>query len=285
MTSTLFQVHDRVVDDRIRAGSSGRGRREALACYGLALALALLVAVFGPRSADAVQLLTMLTPAVAVVAMIALATRSGHRRTAWIDLGLTRAGWRGWPWAVGLPVVVVGASYAGGSAILDVRWHVAGDALPNLVLVTVIVSVLAIVEEVCWRGYLLTRLSTPDGVRGALLVGLLHGVWHLPLILLTTAYNPVGSRWVVVPLFLAVLSGAGVVYGWLRTRFASLWPVVLAHGTFNALLGTADESTTPSSETTFAYLSSETGLLTVVATAAVAVVLVTWSGWSRVAPQ
>jgi membrane protease YdiL (CAAX protease family) len=40
-----------------------------------------------------------------------------------------------------------------------------------------------------------------------------------------------------VPLFLAVLTAAGVLYGYLRDASGSLWPVVIAHGTFNAVLG------------------------------------------------
>ena len=55
--------------------------------------------------------------------------------------------------------------------------------------------------------------------------------------LLTTAYNPAGNRLITVPLFLAVLTGAGVLYGYLRDMSGSLWPVIIAHGTFNAVLG------------------------------------------------
>ena len=53
------------------------------------------------------------------------------------------------------------------------------------------------------------------------LVGFLHGVWHLPLMLLTTAYNPVGDRFIVVPLFLAVLTAAGILYGYPRDAFGA----------------------------------------------------------------
>jgi membrane protease YdiL (CAAX protease family) len=70
-----------------------------------------------------------------------------------------------------------------------------------------------------------------------LLVGFLHGVWHLPLMLMTTAYNPAGNRLITVPIFLAVLTGAGVIYAYLRWTSGSIWPVIIAHGTFNAVLG------------------------------------------------
>jgi membrane protease YdiL (CAAX protease family) len=34
-----------------------------------------------------------------------------------------------------------------------------------------------------------------------------------------------------------VLTAAGVLYGYLRDASGSLWPVVIAYGTFNAVLG------------------------------------------------
>ncbi len=47
----------------------------------------------------------------------------------------------------------------------------------------------ALGEEIGWRGYLLPKLSGLGPVRAALLAGLLHGLWHLPIILLTPFYR------------------------------------------------------------------------------------------------
>ena len=44
-----------------------------------------------------------------------------------------------------------------------------------------------------------------------LAVGFLHGVWHLPLILLTPFYHAGGTWWATVPLFLAALTLSGPV--------------------------------------------------------------------------
>ena len=95
------------------------------------------------------------------------------------------------------------------------------------------------------------------------LVGFLHGVWHLPLMLLTTAYNPAGNRLIVVPLFLAVLTVAGL-YGYLRNASGSLWPVVIAHGTFNAVLGTLAGAAVIDNADTAAYVTGETGVFTLI---------------------
>jgi membrane protease YdiL (CAAX protease family) len=106
-----------------------------------------------------------------------------------------------------------------------------------------------------------------------LLVGFLHGVWHLPLMLMTTAYNPAGNRLITVPIFLAVLTGAGVIYAYLRWTSGSIWPVIIAHGTFNAVLGSfAGAAVTPDASAA-AYLTGETGLFTLAGVGVTAFVL------------
>ena len=253
-------------------------RRQALTCYGLALGLALTVALFGPDADGGMQILTMFTPTIAVLLMMWFATDELGRRSSWRDLGLRRLGLRSWPAALALPALVVGASYAATALVYPVSWQADPGVAIHLLIKIVIISVLAAFEEVCWRGYMLPRLDARNGPRSAAAVGLLHGIWHLPLILLTTAYNPVGSRWLVIPLFLGLLTTAGVIYGWLRAVSASLWPVIVAHGTFNAVLGTAVDSTSGHNENTLAYLTGETGVFTLLAAGIVAYVLTrSWS--------
>jgi membrane protease YdiL (CAAX protease family) len=98
--------------------------------------------------------------------------------------------------------------------------------------------------------------------------------------LLTTAYNPAGNRLIVVPLFLAVLTVAGILYGYLRNASGSLWPVVIAHGTFNAVLGTLAGATVAANPNTAAYLTGETGVFTLLA-----LVILTWVLMRRPAPR
>jgi uncharacterized protein len=89
--------------------------------------------------------------------------------------------------------------------------------------------------------------------------------------LLTTAYNPAGNRLVVVPLFLAILTVAGILYGYLRNESGSLWPVVIAHGTFNAVLGVLAGAAVADNLNTAAYVTGETGVFTLLA-----LVILTW---------
>jgi len=90
-----------------------------------------------------------------------------------------------------------------------------------------------VAEEIGWRGYLLPHLLPLGPMRAMLLSGLLHGLWHLPLLLLTPFYHASGNRLLVVGLFLLTLTVAGLLYGYLRLTSGSVWPVALAHGALN----------------------------------------------------
>ena len=70
-----------------------------------------------------------------------------------------------------------------------------------------------------------------------------------------------------------MLTGAGVVYAYLRWTSGSLWPVIVAHGTLNAVLGTFQQAAVGPDPATAAYLTGETGVFTLAAVLLAAVVL------------
>ena len=90
-------------------------------------------------------------------------------------------------------------------------------------------------EEWGWRGYMEPRLASlglPDLPRH-LLVGLLWGVWHFPLIL-GTNYTSVPLP-IFLPLFMLGIFFLAVIFGQMRKRSGSVWPPVLLHGMGNTL--------------------------------------------------
>ena len=132
------------------------------------------------------------------------------------------------------------------------------------------VTVLALTEEIGWRGYLLPRVQMLVSKRkAALVVGFIHGMFHVPLMVFTTTYNNVGSRWVVVPTVVVTITAAGVFYAWLKDRSGSVWPVSLAHGTVNVLIDGA-AYVVVLSPVAFAHTATESGLVTMAAAIAVA---------------
>jgi uncharacterized protein len=248
--------------------------------YLITLGMAVLVALFGPTGTDAIQILNMLTVTAGVLLMLLVITPDGYHKAGWAQLGLHRAGFRYWPLALLAPAAVLVASYGAATVVGTVTWQFEPDAAINLAINIVIISFFAFFEEIGWRGYLLPKLSASYPKLAPALVGFLHGVWHLPLMLLTTAYNPAGNRLIVVPLFLAVLTVAGILYGYLRNASGSLWPVVIAHGTFNAVLGMLAGAAVAANTNTAAYLTGETGVFTLLA-----LVILTWVLMRRPAPR
>jgi uncharacterized protein len=197
--------------------------------------------------------------------------------------GPTVLGLRGWPFALLVPaallIAVALAVFATGIA----EFVPPADAPPlplwalAVALHLIIGSVFAFGEEAGWRGFLLPRLTGLGLAPAMALSGLLHGLWHLPLILLTTLYHADGSRWIVLPEFLLLFVLAGFVYGYLRLATGSLWPAVLLHASFNETLAQTAEVTRAADPALLEYLGAESGLLTIAGTALVVL-------WIRLAP-
>ena len=121
----------------------------------------------------------------------------------------------------------------------------------------------ALCEEVGWRGYMLPRMHGFGLVTAMLLVGLLQGVWHLPLLLTTDYYHPTGNRWIVTALFLTTLTLAGIFFGFLRIWTGSVWPAAVAHSAANMAWGLSSEVSAAKSPLVLEYLGGESGLIVI----------------------
>jgi membrane protease YdiL (CAAX protease family) len=93
-------------------------------------------------------------------------------------------------------------------------------------------------EEFGWRGYLLVRLAPLGGPQAAVLTGIVWGLWHAPIIIVTS-YNFPGHPWLGAGEMVLVTVVLSVVYAWLRFRSGSVWPSTLAHAAANAQVGFA----------------------------------------------
>jgi membrane protease YdiL (CAAX protease family) len=186
--------------------------------------------------------------------------------------------------------VVIGAAYvivwSAGTAVysnpgLDAAGWVIG--LAQGILGNVVVSTLtfSLAEEVGWRGYLLPRLTPALGsARGMALTGLLHGVYHLPVIFLTPFYHPGGDRLILVPLFLATFTVGGLLYGYLRLTTNSTWPASLAHSAHNYAWNLFSGLTIATSPVVAEYLAGESGILIILGYGIAAAWLLA-RGWTR----
>jgi uncharacterized protein len=88
-------------------------------------------------------------------------------------------------------------------------------------------------EEIGWRGFALPRLQDHHGpVLGSLILGTLHGLWHLPA-LFTAFMGPLRFEQ-VLPFVLTALAGT-FIYTWVfNNARGSVWIVILMHAASNA---------------------------------------------------
>src|SRR6185503_7595740 len=95
-------------------------------------------------------------------------------------------------------------------------------------------SLLAIAEELGWRGYLY-HLWRPFGFwRTSFATGLIWGIWHLPLNFWFGANFP-EHRLLGLVLFPISTMLYAPIMTFVRDRGQSVWPAVILHGAYNAM--------------------------------------------------
>lgn len=218
----------------------------------------------------------MVTPLLAGLIMLFVVTQEGYTKEGRASLGLGHLGLPWWGLALLLPLPVLLFSYGSvwitGLARLDTAPGEGGLSAPLLNFLPNLLGAILFVfgEEFGFRGYLLPRLMELGSKRALLISGFLHGVWHLPVILLTPFYTTDGNLFIIIVLFLLTLTAAGAVYGYLRLASSSVWPPTIFHGAFNAFWDLFASITIAISPVATQYLSGEAGLLTFLGTATAA---------------
>jgi membrane protease YdiL (CAAX protease family) len=130
-------------------------------------------------------------------------------------------------------------------------------------------------EEVGWTGFAYPRMSAGGGARAAAcLLGLLWGLWHLPIVDSLGAASPHGVWWpAFFAAFIAVVSGLRVLIAWVYTNTGSVLLPQLLHASSTGslvLLGAAH--VTPAQETLWYALYA-------VVLWGAAVVALAWGTW------
>ncbi len=105
----------------------------------------------------------------------------------------------------------------------------------GLVIGPPLAAITAAGEELGWRGYMLTRLLDARVPHPVLLSGLIWGLWHVPLIV-SGQYAAGPSPVLSAVLFLCSVIAGGVVAALVRLRSGSVWPAVVFHSSWNALI-------------------------------------------------
>lgn len=136
---------------------------------------------------------------------------------------------------------MIQASAPPGSNLASLNpWMVAAaQILQGMLIAPLINGVATFGEEFGWRGYLQGKLLPIGPRRSVVVLGLIWGVWHWPIILMGHNYGldypgapflgPLAMVW-----FTVVLS---VFLGWVTIKGRSVWPAVIGHAAINGMAG------------------------------------------------
>jgi membrane protease YdiL (CAAX protease family) len=278
------EIHSEARPDGRSATSpaSSAPLREVIAFTAITFALAIALVIALPHGGINVPA-TALLPTVSVAILSFTMFRRGTRRELWRSVGIGRAGAGTWPSAFGVPLLLCGGAFgiallagAGHLRPLHVTGVTAGSFAFNTFMNFAVGLLIIMGEEIGWRGFMLPRIQQLTSKRRAALVtGLVHGLFHLPLILLATTYDTVGSRWVAAPVAVLTITAAGVFYAWLWDRSHSAWAPAIGHIWANMVFDFGFMAIATTTPVSLALVAGETGVATLGVVVLAAIVLLT----------
>lgn len=114
---------------------------------------------------------------------------------------------------------------------------VISQTLMGLILAPLINAFATFGEEFGWRAYLQPKLLPLGGRAAMLLMGVIWGVWHAPVIAMGHNYGTSypGAPWGGVLMMIWFTLVLGTLLGWLTLRAGSVWPAVIGHGAINGI--------------------------------------------------
>jgi uncharacterized protein len=208
--------------------------------YGTSLAALLVIGM--PSLRDAPTTWT-LTPLVMFPVMVIGVGLAGLGLTALVDgktaaKGLLRNARRaGMPHRYYAALLIPPVAILGALLALDLV--ASSDFRPNLFPLGLLFGLLAgFCEEFGWSGFAYPRMSARLGAHpAAILLGLLWGFWHLPVVDSLGVAHPHGHAWPLFFLsFLLVLIALRVLIAWLYTATGSLQLAQLMHASSTGFL-------------------------------------------------
>lgn len=226
---------------------------------------------------------TALTPLVAALLARWSTTRGLRgwdvRRTSWRTLLLA--------WTVGiLPVLAAylavwttGAGRFDGAAAASALGLDGGALLTAIVAGTLLVLpyvLLALAEDVGWRGLLVTRLAQVARPRTVYLVsGAAWSLSHLWLLLFLGGTPEGVSPLYAVAMFTIATTALGSILAAMQLRWG-IWPGVVAHAAVNAVMYHFADPATATTGAATNWIATETGLAYAVAMVLAALVFLRW---------
>lgn len=126
-----------------------------------------------------------------------------------------------------------------GSAVSAINpWTIALIQVVQAVLIAPLINgIPTFGEEFGWRAYLQPKLMPLGGRRTMLLMGVIWGVWHFPVILMGHNYgqNYPGAPGLGLLAMVIFTLASGTFLGWATLRAGSVYPAVIGHAAINGI--------------------------------------------------
>lgn len=141
------------------------------------------------------------------------------------------------------------ATASGGQLSMSAGSYLLQTGLLAVTLAPPVNMLFAVGEEAGWRGYMMPGLKERFGLlNGRLLGGIIWGVWHWPIMLLTgyeygTHY--LGAPVLGLAVWCVVCFALNTLLDWLYEKTGCIWVPAIAHGAFNAIASLFMVLTTP----------------------------------------
>lgn len=116
---------------------------------------------------------------------------------------------------------------------------VLSQTLTALIAAPILNAIPILGEEFGWRAYLQPKLMPLGGRKAMILMGVIWGLWHAPVIAMGHNYgsNYPGAPWTGILATIWIMFILGTFLGWAVLRGGSVWPAVIGHGAFNGIAG------------------------------------------------
>ena len=205
----------------------------------------------------------MLIPLLAVI-FTQLIFKEPVLRNLGVSFKINRWWWIGWLLmpvialaVLGVSLLMPGTHWAADSEMiqlalqqmpagLGIGGFIAISLLSGMIAGVTLNAVFAFGEEIAWRGFLVKEFKGKKFLTAALLIGIIWGFWHFPLILNGHNYpqHPIIGVFAMVLMCVALTP----ILLYFRQKSGSVIVPAIMHGTFNGVIGVSNLLVTPQND-------------------------------------
>jgi membrane protease YdiL (CAAX protease family) len=167
----------------------------------------------------------LLGPSIAGITMTAIVDGRSGLRNLFSRMGKWRVGIQWYAALLIPPVLILGV-------LFSLRTLISPVFTPNINLLGIVYGIVpGFLEEIGWTGFAFPKLQSRYGtLTGSFMLGVLWGLWHLPVIDFLGAASPHGAYWLPYALaFIVAMIAMRILIVWVYTNTKSILLAQLLH--------------------------------------------------------